>query len=44
MNYTKFTIGKPDESKFNLPEYCTSKCGLTTICALIPGAEMEVTE
>lgn len=37
MDYTNFIVGKPDESKFILPEYCSSKCGLTTICAGLRG-------
>ena len=44
MNFTKLAVGKPDESKFVLPERCTAKCGLTTICALLQEGEIEATE
>jgi hypothetical protein len=37
MDFLSFTVGKPDESKFNLPSYCTDKCGLLTICAGLRG-------
>jgi len=37
MDFTSFSIGKPDDSKFAVPSYCTAKCGLTTICAFLRG-------
>lgn len=35
MNYTRIDVGPVDQSKFALPEYCNSQCGLTTICAFL---------
>ena len=37
MDFINYSEGKVDDSKFILPEYCTSKCGLTTICAGLRG-------
>lgn len=37
MDFTSYSIGKIDESKFQVPDYCTSKCGLTTVCAGLRG-------
>lgn len=33
MDFTSYSVGPVDSQKFELPAYCTSKCGLTTICA-----------
>jgi hypothetical protein len=41
MDFTKYTVGKVDDSKFVLPSYCTDKCGLTTICAGLRGETEE---
>lgn len=35
MDFTSYKIGPVDPSIFKLPSYCTSKCGLTTICAAL---------
>lgn len=37
MDFTKYIVGPSAESRFALPDYCTSKCGLTTICAGLRG-------
>jgi hypothetical protein len=37
MDYTKYRIGITNEDIFKLPNYCTDKCGLTTICAGLRG-------
>ncbi len=41
MDFTNFRIGEIDDRKFALPSYCTSKCGLLTICAGLRGEVMQ---
>lgn len=33
MDFTSYNIGIKDPNVFNLPSYCTDKCGATSICA-----------
>ena len=35
MDFTSYKVGITDPSVFNLPSYCTDKCGATTICAAL---------
>jgi len=37
MDFTQYIVGPSDESHFALPDYCTSKCGIATICAGLRG-------
>lgn len=37
MDFTDYSVGIKDSSVFNLPGYCTDKCGLTSICAALRG-------
>ena len=37
MDFTSYNVGIKDSKVFNLPSYCTDKCGLTTICAGLRG-------
>ena len=32
MDFTDFSLGIKDENVFNIPPYCTDKCGRETIC------------
>lgn len=42
MDFTDYHIGIKDDSVFKLPNYCTEKCGLTTICAGLRGDKKKV--
>lgn len=42
MDFTDYQIGISDESIFNLPSYCTDKCGPTTICAGLRGDSVQL--
>ena len=33
MDFTGYKVGITDPKIFDLPSYCTDKCGATTICA-----------
>ena len=33
MDFTGYKVGITDPKIFDLPSYCTDKCGVTTVCA-----------
>lgn len=35
MDYTSYKVGITDPKVFDLPTYCTDKCGPTTICSAL---------
>jgi hypothetical protein len=37
MDFKNYKVGPVDSKVFELPSYCTSKCGALTICATIRG-------
>ncbi len=37
MDFKNYKVGPVDSKVFELPSYCTSKCGALTICATLRG-------
>lgn len=35
MDYTSYKVGITDPKVFDLPSYCTDKCGATTACSIL---------
>ena len=40
FDYSNYKVGPSDPSVYTLPSYCTSTCGLTTICAALRGEHL----
>ena len=43
IDYTSYYVGIQNPHVFDLPSYCTDKCGATTICAALRGDESQLT-
>ena len=42
MNFTRYQVGDTfPQGIFDLPSYCTDKCGATTICAALRGDSLQ---